>query len=483
MSVPSFEFLAFALIGALIFNLSGAGVISRLVMLALNLLFFATFIQRGDAAHMLLAAAPYAGFLLIGYLSAVALRARPSRLLLVLAIAVMIAAFFWMKRYTFVPEALTLPHLYATIGISYVFFRVLHLIIDVGQGAIEEKISPLSYLNYTLNFPALVSGPIQFYRDFKASETERPPLTIFALGRAGERIVSGLFKVMILSALLSFWQRTMIAALPEEGDDLTRIALIAGIGAIYPLFLYANFSGYTDFVIGAARLFRLKLPENFNNPFASENFISFWSRWHITLSTWLKTYVYTPLLMTLMRRVPNAKLEPWFAVFAYFVTFFLVGAWHGQTSEFLFFGVLQGAGVAGNKLWQIAMQGWLSKKGYRALAVNAFYSAVSRGLTFTYFAFTLLWFWSTWGDIGGLMLAEGPGGFALAWAAVFFVATVVLSAMVWLQDNFAKLNLAGDPLLSSRYVRTAFVTAMAVVTVAATVLLAAPAPDIVYRNF
>ena len=483
MSVPSFEFLAFALVGALLFNLAGAGIIGRLVMLALNLAFFATFLHQGNALQIALSAAPYAAFLLAGYLGVVSLRARPSRLLLVACILVILAAFFWMKRYAFVPEAFSLSRFYVTIGISYVFFRVLHLIIDVGQGAIEEKISPISYLNYTLNFTALVSGPIQFYKDFKAAEAERPPLTIFALARAAERIVAGLFKVMILSSVLNLWQDAMIAALPAETSVLMRVLLVAGIGAIYPLFLYANFSGYTDFVIGAARLFRLKLPENFNDPFASENFISFWSRWHITLSTWLKTYVYTPLLMALMRRQPGATFEPWFAVLAYFVTFFLVGAWHGQTSEFLFFGVLQGAGVAGNKLWQIVMQSSLSKKRYRALAANPLYRAASRGLTFTYFAFTLLWFWSTWSQIDGLAYAEGLSGFIIAWGFVFVTATIVLSALVWTQERLAKVKFAGDPVLSSRYVRTVCVTAMAVITVAVAVLMSGPAPDIVYRNF
>ena len=79
------------------------------------------------------------------------------------------------------------------------------------------------------------------------------------------------------------------------------------IVVLYPLFLYANFSGYTDFVIGAARFFRLRLPENFDNPFISGNFIEFWSRWHISLSQWLRSYVFNPLLMGWMRRYRSAR--------------------------------------------------------------------------------------------------------------------------------------------------------------------------------
>lgn len=487
MSVPSFAFLGFAAIGAVLYYLAQRfagrdGLFAKLVLLALNLAFFATFVSNFSTLEGWLSLLPYAGFLLAGYVGVNAARGG-SRATFVGFIALIIFAFFWLKKYTFIPEGMTLQFAFVAIGLSYVFFRVLHLIIDVGQGAITERISPLSYLNYTLNFPALVSGPIQFYQDYKKTEAEPERLDLFALSYAGERIIAGLFKVLIVSALLQFWQKELIAALDATGDAMTRIALIALIGAIYPFFLYANFSGYTDFVIGAARLFRLKLPENFNNPFTAENFITFWSRWHITLSNWLKTYVYTPLLMTLMRRMPSVKLEPWFAVFAYFVTFFLVGAWHGQTAEFLFFGVLQGAGVAGNKLWQIAMQAWLTKKGYRRLAGDPLYAAAARGFTFTYFAFTLLWFWSSWAQIGAFANAEGLGGFALAWFIVFLAATPLLALYTFVLEKARGVRLAGDPLFASRYVRTAAATAMIAITLSATLLLAAPAPDIVYKNF
>jgi alginate O-acetyltransferase complex protein AlgI len=88
-----------------------------------------------------------------------------------------------------------------------------------------------------------------------------------------------------------------------------------------------------------------RLPENFDRPFSSDNFLNFWSRWHITLSEWLKTYVHNPLLLNLMRRYPSPALQTCWGVLAVFVTFFLIGVWHGQTLVFVFFGVLQGLGV------------------------------------------------------------------------------------------------------------------------------------------
>jgi D-alanyl-lipoteichoic acid acyltransferase DltB (MBOAT superfamily) len=231
-------------------------------------------------------------------------------------------------------------------------------------------------------------------------------------------------------------------------------------------------------VIGVAKLYRFELPENFDNPFVSENFIAFWSRWHITLSSWLKTYVYTPVLLSCMRRVTARWAEPYFAVLAYFITFFLVGAWHGQTSMFLFFGVLQGGGVAMNKLFQIVMAQRLSRSGYRKLSENPLYRALSRGLTFTWFAFTLLWFWSSWAQLGGFIKTLGAPALLSAWLLVLLISSLALEALVRVQAVAAR-----HPWLGSRYARTALVTLMMLIVLISVLIVGGPPPDIVYKNF
>ena len=312
----------------------------------LNLAFVCSF--TGAILPML----PLAGFLLPGYLAIGAARTK-SRWALPLSIAAMLALFIWLKRYSFIPSALLLPPGAAmTIGLSYIFFRVMHLVIDAGQGA-DERIGIVRYLNFTLNFPAFISGPIQRREDYEANGNLS--LTLPDIGAAAWRMVLGTFKVLILSDALHTWQQDLITAFMPDVPAEQRMLTGALIMVLYPLFLYANFSGYTDFVIGAARLFRLRLPENFDNPFISGNFIEFWSRWHISLSQWLRSYVFNPLLMGWMRRYRSARSKQYPGIVAFFVTFFLVGAWHGQTSEFLFFGLLQGGGVAGNRLYQVAM--------------------------------------------------------------------------------------------------------------------------------
>lgn len=465
MTVPSFQFIAVALLVALLVNVSQDRRWRSGVMLVANLAFLASF------AHTPLALVPFAGFVAAGFLGQrwAQARAGASRVLLPALIITALAVFFWLKRYTFIPSGLFLPTAYVTVGLSYVFFRVLHLIIDAGQGALAERIGVVDYVNYTLNFTSLVAGPIQTFPDWREGHEGRPGLATIAQGV--ERMLIGTFKVIVVSALLDALQIQTRSDLLSDGGVLRGAAVIA----LYPIYLFFNFSGYVDVVVGASSLMGLRLPENFNRPFTAANFIDFWARWHITLSTWLRTYVYTPLMMTLMRRLPAPGLIPALTVLSFFVTFFLVGAWHGQTSEFLFFGVLQGGGVAMNKLYQLVMAGRLGAKGYRKLGENPLYRAVCRGLTFTWFAFTLLWFWSDWKTLGHLAGALGGPGVVLALAAIWAVATVALEILTSVQR-----------LLSPAYrpeVRALAAGAMIYLIVVYTMILSAPPPPVVYKAF
>jgi alginate O-acetyltransferase complex protein AlgI len=469
MSVPSWHFLAFALAGAIAFNLPLGRAWRAGVWLAMNLIFVWSF------AHGIVPLLPLAGFLALGYAGLFIARTGRNWAFW-LPVAAVLAVFIWLKRYAFIPPDLLLPTGFMTIGLSYIFFRVMHLVIDAGQGA-DERIGIIPYLNFTLNFPALVSGPIQRYENYV--ENGSLPLTAGDAGWAAWRMVLGGFKVLIVSAVLHTWQFDLMATFTPDLPIGQRVVLGALIVALYPLFLFANFSGYTDFVIGIARLYRLRLPENFDHPFSATNFINFWSRWHISLSQWLRSYVFNPLLMTWMRRRKSARGKQYPSVVAFFVTFFLVGAWHGPTSEFLFFGVLQGGGVAGNRLFQVAMTRRLSPLGYERLGANPIYRALARGLTFVWFAFTLLWFWSTWGQIGAMAAQLGWLGSILAVAGSIVAASAVL-AIPDICGTFGER--AGD-VFRSRYTRTAFASAMVLALVVSGVVLNVSAPEIVYKQF
>jgi len=479
MGCASLQFLGFALAVAIIFNLRDSVAWRQGVLLFASLLFLA-FFSLNPVSWL-----PLAAFLGFGFISLRRMQNGRKRGAFVPLLVSGIAAFVWLKKYSFVPAPLFLQFSYVTLGLSYIFFRVLHLIIDAKDGNIPEKVSLTSYLNYTLNFTTLISGPIQRYQDFAEMQLAPVPLKldIVIAGQALERIVIGFFKVNVLSLFLSMARMDALGGLSYSQTLSERVVNGIVIAASYPFYLYCNFSGYIDIVIGIARFLRIELPENFNRPFSSDNFMNFWSRWHITLSEWLKTYVYNPLLIGLMRRYSSPKIEPFLGVFAFFVTFFLVGVWHGQTSVFLFFGLLQGLGVSVTKLYQVLMSKQLGKKRYKALANNPIYNVFARGLTFTWFTFTLLWFWSNWKQLGTITDHLGWPAIALTWIVIFVGSSVLLAAWESARTWLMSFEWDSGPFLLSRYVRTVWGTALVVLAVAAVMLSNAPAPEIVYKAF
>jgi len=478
VNVPSFEFLAFAAVISVAINVGRGEFWRKLVLLVANIAFLTTFAREG------IAYLPFFVFVSLGFVLVRLLQVRQSKALFVTGIVGLVTAFCWIKRYSFVPTSFDVPFLYVTIGLSYVFFRIVHLAIDAQERALPVRVGIVSYVNYTLNFTSLVAGPIQLYDDYHRSEGAEPlPLDLRSCSVALGRIILGFFKVAIVSPVLAAGQDRAIVQLSIAQPTFERAADLAVVIATFAVFLYANFSGYTDFVIGVARFLRIELPENFNHPFDARGFIELWSRWHITLSQWLKTYVYSPLLLALLRRFPERTFEPYLAVFAYFVTFFLVGVWHGQTQMFLFFGVLQGFGVSVNKLYQIIMTKRLGRVRYRALNAQPLYVAALRGLTITWFAFTLIWFWASWQQLRGLASEAGPVAVIAGLALLYVGVTAALVVVTACETRFRSV-VSTHAFASARpYVQTAWFATLAVILISATVVLNAPAPRIVYKGF
>jgi D-alanyl-lipoteichoic acid acyltransferase DltB (MBOAT superfamily) len=478
VSSVSLQLVAFAVVAAIIYNLRSSVAWRQAALMAANLCFLATFSLDP------LAWLPFAAFVGIAYVGIRLLQAGVRGAFWPFLVGT-IAAFIWLKKYTFLPQSSFLHTSYVVIGLSYIFFRVLHLMIDIRGGLLQEPIGLISYLNYVLNFTALVSGPIQRFPDFAATHLRvpRPPLDIFMVGEAIQRVIVGFFKVTVLSQLLSVFQERAIGLISRDQPLTMNILTGAVIAASYPIYLYCNFSGYMDVVIGLARFLRFELPENFDRPFSAHNFIDFWNRWHITLSSWLKVYVYNPLLIALMRRAPSATAAPLCGVAAYFVTFFLIGIWHGQTSEFAAYGVVLGLGVSLNKLFQVVTAKILGRERNRSFQGNAFYNALSRGLTFAWFSFSLVFFWSNWKQMGDILRKQSPGAFVASWLVIFGGATLILAAYEAVRGRAVLLGQRDIPVLSSRYARVVYCTTLVFVSLVVMALANLPAPQIVYKAF
>jgi D-alanyl-lipoteichoic acid acyltransferase DltB (MBOAT superfamily) len=478
MDSASFEFVLYGLTIAVFSNLS------RHPGWRSSILFIASIVFVGLLAQDPIVLLPLAAFLLLGYGGIVLLaygRARHMKW----GVLAVVFIYIWLKKYTFLPAAIFLRFPYFTLGLSYIFFRVLHLLIESGNQDEKQNIGIGAYLLYTLNFTTLVSGPIQRYDEFAHDQfaAEPIPLDSGIVGLQLERIVRGFFKVNVLAMLLNMVREDALGQMSQPLPPSLKLVAAFRLAVAYPFFLYANFSGYIDIVIALARLMRVRLPENFDRPFSASSFLDFWNRWHITLSTWLKTYVYNPLLIALMRRISSPALEPYLGVCSFFVTFFLVGVWHGRTSEFVVFGILQGGGVAINKLWQVGLANALGRKGYKNLAGKPAYVAFARGLTFSWFALTMFWFWGSWRQIDRIFAALRTPQWLAVWLAIWLCATAVLAGWEWLRAALFSIRTSEEPALTNRYVRLAFATTLALAAFVITVLLNQPAPGIVYKAF
>jgi D-alanyl-lipoteichoic acid acyltransferase DltB (MBOAT superfamily) len=148
-----------------------------------------------------------------------------------------------------------------------------------------------------------------------------------------------------------------------------------------------------DIVIGTGKLFGFDLPENFNKPLSSKNFLDFWSRWHITLSEWFKFYLFNPALKFLVTSDARPSRSPYYGVMAYFVTFLVMGIWHGTTSIFIIYGLFLGFGVGVNKLYEVSLRKHLGKKTCKKLQGNFLYSSLARNATLAYFTVSLTCLW------------------------------------------------------------------------------------------
>lgn len=187
------------------------------------------------------------------------------------------------------------------------FFKIVHVVVDASGGTIG-RLDLLTYLNYCLNFATFMMGPIQRYQEYEAQwsgrEEVRAP-TFEAHLDAVLRILIGLVKAYVVSAYLSFFTLAGFDPFAMPVSELL-LRLVA-----FYFFLYINFSGYCDIVIGTAMLLGLRPPENFDKPFLARNIADFWLRFHRSLTQWLTSYVFSPLYKWTLTHGPLARGLCW----------------------------------------------------------------------------------------------------------------------------------------------------------------------------
>ena len=241
--------------------------------------------------------------------------------------------------------ALTSLHLLAFIGISYMSFKTIQIMLEISDGLIKEKISVKDYLQFLLFFPTVSAGPIDRSRRFLKEINEVMPRKEY-LELAGDgvyRIVLGLLYKIVLSTYVY----QMLLALNNTGTVVYSIKYMY----LYTLYLFFDFAGYSLMAVGSSNILGIQTPMNFNKPFLSVDIKDFWTRWHITLSTWLRDFVFSRVLMQVIRK-------KWFknrlhnATYAYIINMLVMGFWHGLSVSYIVYGFYHGVLMAGFEVYQ-----------------------------------------------------------------------------------------------------------------------------------
>ena len=330
MVFSSLTFLFYFLPAALILYALTPKKLKNFTLLVISLVFYAW----GDARYVIIMLAS----VLAGYVFALLCeRARSSimrRVWLGCAVAVTLGFLIYFKYADFFIEnfaavtGLSIPLLGVTlpIGISFYTFQILSYVIDVYRGTPAQK-NPISLAAYISLFPQLIAGPIVRYSDIAEQMHERSH-SFEKTAEGIRRFVLGLSKKVLIANVLGELCSIYVAS----GEKSVLFAWLYAIA--YALQIYFDFSGYSDMAIGLGRMFGFEFLENFNIPYISQSIQEFWRRWHISLSTWFKQYLYIPLGGNRKGRIRTYV--------NLCIVFFATGLWHGASYTFILWGMFHG---------------------------------------------------------------------------------------------------------------------------------------------
>jgi D-alanyl-lipoteichoic acid acyltransferase DltB (MBOAT superfamily) len=263
---------------------------------------------------------------------------------------------------------------------SFLFFKVIHVVVDSAGGSIG-RLTLGRYVNYCTNFTTLLMGPVQRYQDF-TEQWDRPEF-----GRAAfvdkldgtNRVLRGLLKAFGLAPWLAPY--VLQPGANVETAELSGLVLQTYLFYVY---LYLEFSGYCDVMIGVGSLMGIRPPENFRFPFLSRNVSAYWLRVHRSLTEWLTDYVFTPIYRAALDW-PGPFRYGYVALAASLVlTMVVAGVWHGTTLNFVLFGLVHGVALAVARAYDVVMERWLGRAGFRAFSERWFVTTAAVLLTYNF---------------------------------------------------------------------------------------------------
>jgi D-alanyl-lipoteichoic acid acyltransferase DltB (MBOAT superfamily) len=301
------------------------------------------------------------------------------------------------------------------VGISFFTFQALSYSIDVYRGRIMPERNIADFAFYLTFFPQLVAGPIVRASEFLPQMKGDYTISRNEFGYAVFLILQGLVKKMLISDFISVGFIDRVFETPALYSGFENLMAVYGYG----LQIYCDFSGYTDIAIGVAMLMGFRLPLNFNSPYKAANIADFWKRWHISLSRWLKDYLYIPL--------GGNRKGPVRTGINLMITMLLGGLWHGAAMRFVVWGGLHGIALVTDRIWQWLFRGVRRKS--RAARIGGII------LTFNFVSFAWIFFRSGSMEEAGLMLTQiftsfTPGDYGRVIMAYLPVIVLIVSGYI-----------------------------------------------------
>jgi alginate O-acetyltransferase complex protein AlgI len=408
MLFPTIDFaLFFAGSFALVWSLNNQNLLKKLALLGLSLLFYASWDWHFVFLILASGAISFAGGLYVD-----AAESRPfRRAALTLCIALDLGILVYFKYLNFlVAQIINFAHSLSLdpglafvnvtlpVAISFLTFHSLSYLIDVYRGRVSASRSPLDIVLYLSFFPHLVAGPIVRAHEFLPQLQRSGRAGDFSLGENLLLILGGLFKKMVIANYIAV---QFVDPVFTDPSQFSRFDLIVATYA-YAIQIYCDFSAYTDIAIGVAALFGYRFPQNFNQPYRALGFSDFWRRWHMTLSVWLRDYLYIPL--------GGNRHGEWATMRNLMITMLLGGIWHGANWTFVIWGAMHGLALTADHRWQ-------RTKAFANVSGGGAYKTIAWIVTFHFVCFAWIFFRSSslddafqflsgvWTDNGAAMTA------------------------------------------------------------------------------
>jgi alginate O-acetyltransferase complex protein AlgI len=265
-----------------------------------------------------------------------------------------------------------LPDIIVPLAISFFTFEFVHVLVDIYLGKVRT-VSLRDFALFTLFFPTMVAGPIKRYQNFVPQIDLRRTFETLTFAAGTYRVIMGLAKKVVIADSMTPFTTPLLTPGPLYGPADYWTGVLA-----YTVKIYFDFSGYSDIAIGIASLLGYDILENFDRPYRARNISQFWRRWHISLSSWIRDYLFIPL---------GGSRRPGLTLLNLGIVMAISGLWHGAAWHFVVWGLWHGAGMAVHRLW-----GELVVPRVPALAHGPYWRAASVATTFAFVALGWVFF-------------------------------------------------------------------------------------------